>query len=237
MSNRKSLGNIYSRIVNYPANSKQRKKIREDFKSKEIYIGKNVSYDIFSEFDGHNYFYDNVNLNASKVGVGTYIAFNSFMPKTKIGRFCAIGENVRTHLGLHPAKDWVSIHPAFFSEQAQAGFTFTNETLFEEHKYVDDEKKFVVEIGNDVWLANNVMIPDGVKIGDGAILGAGSVVTKNVEPYTIVAGVPAKLIRKRYSEDQIEKLLKIKWWNWDFEKIKENYKYFSDIEKLIKIFG
>ncbi|TAL67630.1 MAG: CatB-related O-acetyltransferase [Bacteroidetes bacterium] len=159
------------------------------------------------------------------------------MPKTKIGRFCAIGENTRTHLGLHPSKDWVTVHPAFFSNQGQAGFNFTNETLFNEHKFVDEEKKFVVEIGNDVWIANNVIILDGVKIGDGAILAAGSVVTKDVESYTIAGGVPAKPIRKRFTDEQIEKLLQIKWWNWDFDKIKENYKYYSDIKKFTDMFG
>ena len=207
-----------------------------NFRQKNIIAGKNLTFDVFSEFEGHNYFYDNVNLNASKVGLGTYIAFNSFMPRTKIGRFCAIGENVRTHLGLHPTKDWVSMHPAFFSNQQQAGFTFATENLFDEHKFIDDEKRFVVEIGNDVWIANNVIILDGVKIGDGVIIGIGSIVTKDIEPYTIVGGVPAKMIKKRFSDEHIEKLLKLKWWNWDFEKIKENYKYFSDIDYFINKF-
>ena len=228
---------LIGKIISYPAVAKQRKFYKYEFAKKNIIIGKNVSFDVFSEFEGHNYFYDNVNLNASKVGMGTYIAFNSFMPRTKIGRFCAIGENVRTHLGLHPTKEWVSIHPAFFSNQAQAGFTFTDENLFEEHKYIDDEKKYVVEIGNDVWIANNVIIMDGVTIGDGAVIAAGAVVTKGVEPYSIVGGVPAKLIRKRFSDEQIEKLLKIKWWDWNYEKIKENYKNFSDEERLISLFG
>ncbi len=223
------------KIISYPAVVKQRKFFKNEFAKKNIIIGKNVSFNVFSEFEGNNYFYDNVNLNASKVGFGTYIAFNSFMPRTKIGRFCAIGENVRTHLGMHPSKDWVSIHPAFFSNQAQAGFTFTGENLFDEHKYIDDNKKFVVEIGNDVWLANNVIILDGVKIGDGAVVGAGAVVTKDVEPYSIVGGVPAKFIRKRFSDKQIEKLLKIKWWDWDYNKIKNNTILFSNIEKFLEL--
>lgn len=75
-------------------------------------------------------------------------------------------------------------------------------------------------IGNDVWIGNNVCIKQGITIGDGAIIATGAVVTKNVLPYTIYGGVPAKLIKKRFTDEQIEELLKIKWWDWNIEKIK-----------------
>lgn len=89
-------------------------------------------------------------------------------------------------------------------------------------------------IGNDVWLGYDSTILPGVKIGDGAIIGAKSVVTKDVEPYTIVGGNPAKVIRKRFDDKTIEELLKIQWWNWSKEKITRNIKYLinNDIEKL-----
>jgi serine acetyltransferase len=80
----------------------------------------------------------------------------------------------------------------------------------------------------------NVSILDGVTIGDGAVIGAGAVVTKNVEPYAIFGGVPAKLIKYRFDSETIEKLLKIKWWNWEKEKLKEVEKYFFDIKKFIE---
>lgn len=79
-----------------------------------------------------------------------------------------------------------------------------------------------VVIGNDVWIGANALILSGVHIGDGAVIGACSVVTKDVEPYTIVAGNPAKMIRKRFDEETINKLLKIRWWDWDIQRIKEN---------------
>jgi len=82
-------------------------------------------------------------------------------------------------------------------------------------------------VGNDVWLGHNATIMGGVKIGDGAIIAAHSVVTKNVAPYAIVGGNPAKEIRKRFNEAQIEKLLEVQWWNWDIEKITRNVRHLT----------
>lgn len=91
-------------------------------------------------------------------------------------------------------------------------------------------------IGNDVWIGYEAVIMSGVKIGDGAIIGARAVVTKDVPPYTIVGGVPAKIIRKRFDDKTIEKLLKLKWWDWDYNKIKHNIVHIQsgDIERLEK---
>ena len=79
-----------------------------------------------------------------------------------------------------------------------------------------------IEIGNDVWIGHEAVIMQGVHIGDGAIIGTRAVVTKDVPPYTIVGGVPAKEIRKRFSEDVIAKLIDLQWWNWDDEKVQKN---------------
>ena len=90
-------------------------------------------------------------------------------------------------------------------------------------------------IGNDVWIGYNASIMPGIQIGDGAIIAANSVVTKNVDSYSIVGGNPATEIRKRFNEDQIKQLLELKWWNWDIEKITDNLEILtsSDLEKLI----
>lgn len=84
------------------------------------------------------------------------------------------------------------------------------------------DNKGDIVIGNDVWIGYEAVIMPGVKIGDGAIIGTRAVVTKDVEPYTIVGGVPARVIRKRFDDKTIVKLMKIKWWNWDKEKIAKN---------------
>jgi len=96
------------------------------------------------------------------------------------------------------------------------------------------DNKGDIIIGNDVWIGYDAIIMSGVKIGDGAIIGTRALVTKDVMPYTIVGGAPAKPIKKRYDDDKISKLLEIKWWNWTAEKIQENIKYIQigDIKNL-----
>lgn len=94
-----------------------------------------------------------------------------------------------------------------------------------------------VEIGSDVWMGEGVTIIGGVKIGDGAVIGAKAVVTKNVPPYAVVAGVPAKVKKYRFSRKIIKQLLRIKWWNWDEKKILDNLEDFYDMKKFVKKYG
>jgi acetyltransferase-like isoleucine patch superfamily enzyme len=198
-----------------------------------VSIGKGSKVYLDSFFEGHNAVFSNTEVQGSYIGLCTYIAHNSKIGRAKIGRFCAIGDNLRIFISQHPSKKFVSIHPMFYTTKKLIDITFSKTEKFEYHTYIDSAKKYVVEIGNDVWIGNNVLIMDGIKIGDGAIIAAGAIVTKDVDPYAIIGGVPAKLIRYRFTEEQIKFLLNLKWWDKDLNWIKNNYKSFSDIEIFI----
>jgi acetyltransferase-like isoleucine patch superfamily enzyme len=127
-----------------------------------------------------------------------------------VGKFCSIADNVTIYLGGNHRTDWVTTYP--FGHINQNKFTDFNG---EGHP----STKGNVIIGNDVWIAHNVTIMSGVTIGDGAIIANNSHVVKDVEPYSLFGGNPAKLIKYRFTKEQIEKLLEIKWWDWDDDKI------------------
>lgn len=149
--------------------------------------------------------------------------------KLIIGKFCSIacGTKFMFTSGNHSLKS-LSIYtfPIFFDEWNLDVKNITSAW---------DNKGDIV-IGNDVWVGYEAVIMPGVKIGDGAIVGTRAVVTKDVPPYTIVGGVPARPIRKRFDDETIEKLLKIKWWYWDKEKIEKNISVIQsgEIDKLLK---
>jgi acetyltransferase-like isoleucine patch superfamily enzyme len=147
------------------------------------------------------------------VGKHTYGKINVHWADTSkltIGNFCSIAGNVNVYLGGNHNTDWVTTYP--FGHRLQDIFNNSN-------GYGHPTTKGDVIIGNDVWIGNNVTIMSGVTIGDGAVIAMNSHVVKNVEPYSIIGGNPAKLIKYRFTREQIEKLLEIKWWNWDDEKV------------------
>tara|TARA_R110002050_G_scaffold98117_1_gene203854 strand:- start:7752 stop:8399 length:648 start_codon:yes stop_codon:yes gene_type:complete len=159
-------------------------------------------------------------LDSVSVGDFSYINYNSIIKVTSIARFCSIGPNVVMGLGNHPSSVFVSTSPHFYLKEN-----------FADKDYFDQFSK--VHIGNDVWIGANVTVLNGVTIGNGAIIGANSVVTKDVEPFSIVGGVPAKFIRKRFSDKEIEFLQDIAWWTKDIQWIKDNYKNFHSIKEFI----
>ncbi|HII4508586.1 TPA: hypothetical protein ACY4R8_001825 [Clostridium perfringens] len=106
---------------------------------------------------------------------------------------------------------------------------------FKEVVFSDEKNKYCFTIGNDVWIGYGIIIIGGVAIGDGAVIGAGSIVTKDVPPYTIVAGQPVKEIRKRFDDNQIEWLMNFKWWDKPLEWISETADIFENIDEFMKL--
>lgn len=192
-------------------------------------FGKNTTIDSKAYFEGMNRLGENTWFLNSSIGYASYVSNNSFIKNTVIGRYTCIANDVMTVAGNHPTS-FVSIHPAFYSLAQKP--SYVKQSKFEDFKYLNSEKKISIEIGNDVWIGSRATILEGVNIGDGAIVAAGAVVTKDIPPYAIVGGVPAKIIRYRFDEETIQKLLKMKWWKKGQEWLQNHADDFGDVKQL-----
>lgn len=134
-----------------------------------------------------------------------------------IGKYCSFADNVSLIAGGEHDKDWVSQFPFIDS------WKMTSLYALKKPRYKGD-----ITIGNDVWCATNAMILSGVTIADGAVVAAGAVVTKDVPPYAIVGGVPAKIIGYRFDDEIIRSLQRIKWWNWSEDMIRDHVHLFTE---------
>ena len=162
---------------------------------------------------------------SSEIGQGTYLASNSVVSITRIGKYCSIGPNFLCGWGIHPTNG-ISTSPMFYSTLRQNGTTLSQTNKIEERKKIT--------IGNDVFIGANVTVLDGVTIGDGAVIGAGAVVSKDIPPYAIAVGCPITIIRHRLPQEQVDKLLKIQWWNFENDQLQDVEKFFFDIESFIR---
>ena len=166
---------------------------------------------------------------SSRLGAYSYVQKNSSIWHANIGKFCSLSWNVSVGGGEHDFHK-VTAHSFLYSKS----YGFIEEPLYE--RFADK-----CEIGNDVWIAAGASILRGVTMGDGAVVGAGAIVTKDVPPYSIVAGVPAKVIGYRCNDEIIADLLELKWWNWPCELIRHNVKLFNQdlnretVNRLIEI--
>ncbi len=214
--------NHFSVWFKYTLNNK---KYEHRYKSEKLKIGY-MSKIHNVNFGNYNRVFNNCVVKDSKIGDMTFIAENTQIARTKIGKFCSIGPSCRIGLGNHPSKTFVSTHPAFYSNGAQFLMTFSDDCYFDEFSQI--------EIGNDVWIGANVTMIGDIKIGNGAIIAAGAVVTKDVPDYAIVGGVPAKIIRYRFGPNEITHLLKIQWWNLDFNWLRSNFKKFHNVNEFLQ---
>lgn len=165
-------------------------------------------------------------LHHIELGDYSYISKNASINKCIIGRFCSIGPNFCCGLGIHPTNG-ISTSPMFYSSAKQNGITLCDENKVEESKET--------RIGNDVFIGANVTVLDGVSIGDGAVIGAGAVVTKDIPPYAIVGGVPAKIIRYRFNDTTISKLQEKQWWDKDEKELERVEHFFWSVTDYLDL--
>ncbi|UPO97396.1 CatB-related O-acetyltransferase [Cetobacterium somerae] len=200
-------------------------------KGKKVFLEKKVNFKKAS-FEGANRVGMNSSIRKIKIGYGSYIGKNCMLNAAKVGKFCSLGNNIKIISGNHPTKDYVSTHPFCYSTTfKREGLNFQKHIKFDDLLKIDNNTSIV--IGNDVWIGDNVLILGGIKIGDGVVIGCGSVITRDIEAYSIVVGVPGKVLRKRFTDKQIQFLEEFKWWNKEIEWIEKNIENFSNIEKLM----
>lgn len=165
-----------------------------------------------------------VKMERASIGKCSLINTLSAAYDCEIGNYCSIARECYIGAATHPL-DWVSTSACFYLKSNFTGVCY-HEEEFEWNKHT--------KIGNDVWLGFRTIVLGGVTIGDGAVVGAGSIVTKDIGPYEIWAGCPAKFIRKRFNDETIENILQTKWWNWDESEISKYADCFNNPIEFVK---
>ncbi|PJF28180.1 MAG: acetyltransferase [Phototrophicales bacterium] len=171
----------------------------------------------------------NTMIAESVIGDYTYTAGDNSIIYADIGKFCSIASHVRVNPGNHPMGRVTQHHMTY--RRAMYGFGEDDKAFFDwrrEHRCI---------IGHDVWIGHAAIVMPGVQIGTGAVIGSGAVVTKNIAPYEIAVGVPARPIRKRFSDDVIAKLMAIAWWDWDHDTLKARIDEMNDLEHFVERYG
>lgn len=176
-----------------------------------------------SVVDKKSYISTGCTVYCSNISKYSYLGFDTSVVYAEIGKFCSIADNVKIGAASHPM-DWVSTSPVFCKGRNCLRKNFSNEEF---NPYI------TTKIGNDVWIGQAALIKSGVNIGDGAIIGMGSVVTKDIPPYEIWAGNPARLIRKRFDDEIINELLNISWWDHDEIWIESHCTLFTKPEEFV----
>lgn len=208
-------------VLNYLKSFIRNFRRQRQWKQKKIMVASNVSCSR-CQMEEYVNIAHHAELKDCRIGKRTSIGRYTKIRNAEIGRYCSLSWNVTINAPNHPID---SISMSAFSFKPKFGLCQENLADQKEHW-----KK--VTIGNDVWIGCNVVIKSGITIGDGAVIGAGAVVLKDVQPYEVVAGVPAKRIRFRFSENTIRRLENIKWWNLDDDEIKKNIHVFSPYNKV-----
>jgi phosphonate metabolism protein (transferase hexapeptide repeat family) len=172
----------------------------------------------------------NTQMAETEVGDYSYCAGDNQIIYTTIGRFCSIASHVRINPGNHPMERVTQHHLTY--RRAQYGFAPQDDDAFfawrRAHRCV---------IGHDVWIGHGAIVLPGVSVSTGAVVAAGAVVSRDVAPYTIVGGVPARPIRPRFPEAIAERLLRISWWEWDRATLEARFDELGDVERFVERYG
>jgi phosphonate metabolism protein (transferase hexapeptide repeat family) len=171
-----------------------------------------------------------VTMLESSFGDYSYLAGDNQIVYASIGRFCSIASHVRINPGNHPMQRVTQHHMTY--RRAMYGFAPADD-----HAFFQWRREHRCSIGHDVWLGHGAIVMPGVSVASGAVVGAGAVVTRNVEPYMIVAGVPARPIRLRFAEAVVKQLLAIAWWDWDRATLEARFHELNDVAAFVEKYG
>jgi phosphonate metabolism protein (transferase hexapeptide repeat family) len=166
----------------------------------------------------------------STIGDYTYFAGDASVIYSKVGKFCSIASHVRLNPGNHPMQRVTQHHMTY--RRRMFGFGETDDEEFFQWR-----RDHQVTIGHDVWIGHGAVVMPGVTVGTGSVIGSSAVVTKDVPPYTIVGGVPAKPIRERFPREIAEQLQAIAWWDWSREMLEERFADLNDLDRFLELYG
>jgi acetyltransferase-like isoleucine patch superfamily enzyme len=194
--------------------------IRSKQRYPQVRFGRGAIADDKCSFEEGVVIQEDVRLSNATIGGHSYVSERSILWNCRIGRYCSIGPEVRIGLGIHPTRNVISTYPGFYSTRRDVPISF--------HTGRGDPEHRMVSVGHDVWIGARVVVLDNVTISDGAIIGAGSIVTRDIPPYAVAVGAPARVTRVRFSESEIGILERVAWWNRDIEFCRANAPYFDD---------
>lgn len=185
----------------------------------DYWIGANTHFEPHCRLGGPVY------ISGSSIGAYTYVEVGSRISLSSVGRFCSIAPYSIIGMAEHPTRDFVSTSPVFYRHAPANGWDFIS----------DDRHVELVPttIGSDVWIGAGVCVRSGLTVGHGAVVAAGAVVTRDVEPYAIVGGIPARTIRRRFDDDVIAALLAEPWWEQDLDAIRHDADVMHDVRRYL----